>query len=243
MGRQAKHFYEFGPFRMDPINRVLLRDGEIVPLKRKVFETLAILVEHNGEVLDKDEMMNQLWPDSFVEESNLTQNVYMLRRALGESSRGVHYIATIPGRGYRFSAEIRELSDEGTEMVIETHTLSRVVITQEDSNTQQTARVAGHLRASAEKTGIKSSSAVFVVALLRHKRTVAVAISVLILAIAVAIFTRSSLKDAATASMPTPVVVPFTSYAGSESEPAFSPVGREIAFVWEIGRASCRERV
>src|SRR5262249_21656862 len=185
MGKQAQHFYEFGPFRIDTINRVLLREGEIVPLKRKVFETLAILVEHNGQVLDKDELMNRLWPDSFVEESNLTQNVYLLRRALGEGPGDHHYIATIPGRGYRFSADIRELGGEGTEVVIETHTLSRVVFTQEDSNSQKIVPKAGESRAGPEQTRGSRSGKVIVAALERHKVAAAVSLSVLVLTSAI----------------------------------------------------------
>jgi Tol biopolymer transport system component/DNA-binding winged helix-turn-helix (wHTH) protein len=233
MGKQAQHFYEFGPFRIDTINRVLLRDGEIVPLKRKVFETLAILVEHNGEVLDKDELMNRLWPDSFVEESNLTQNVYLLRRALGEGPRDHHYIATIPGRGYRFSADIRELGGEGTEMVIETHTLSRVIFTEEGSNAQKIVPMAGESRTGAEQTRGTRTWPAIVAALERQKIAAAVALSVLILTIAISIFFKSNHKNTAHPSLLPPVVVPFTSYPGSESEPAFSPDGHQIAFVWD----------
>jgi DNA-binding winged helix-turn-helix (wHTH) protein/TolB-like protein/Flp pilus assembly protein TadD len=113
MDSQIKHFYEFGPFRIDTSNRLLLRDGQPVPLKRKAVEVLLVLVKHKGEVLEKERLMETLWPDSFVEEANLTQSVYMLRKALGEQADGPRYIETIPRRGYRFAAEVKVWEDLG----------------------------------------------------------------------------------------------------------------------------------
>lgn len=113
MSSQTKHFYEFGPFRIDTSNRLLLRDGQPVPMKRKAVEVLLVLVEHSGEVVEKDRLMETLWPDSFVEEANLTQSVYMLRKALGEQADGPQYIETIPRRGYRFAAEVKVWEDVG----------------------------------------------------------------------------------------------------------------------------------
>jgi Tol biopolymer transport system component/DNA-binding winged helix-turn-helix (wHTH) protein len=104
MSQPIKHFYEFGPFRIDTANRLLLCNGEPVAVKAKAVETLLLLVQRNGEVVEKDELMNQLWPDSFVEEANLTQTIYMLRKALGEG----RYIETIPRRGYRFVAQVKD---------------------------------------------------------------------------------------------------------------------------------------
>ena len=97
MSAQPKHFYEFGPFRADPLKRILLRDGALVPLKPKVFEMLLVLVEARGQVLEKDELLRRVWPDSIVEESNLNVYVSLLRKALGESPNDRHYIVTISG--------------------------------------------------------------------------------------------------------------------------------------------------
>ena len=102
-GRQPRVFYEFGPFRLDVENQRLLKGGEPVSLKRKAVEMLVVLVEHRGRVVEKEALLRTLWPDSFVEESNLTQYVYLLRKALGDG-----YIATVSGRGYRFTAEALE---------------------------------------------------------------------------------------------------------------------------------------
>ena len=106
-------FYEFGPFQIDKVNHVLLRDGETLPLKPKAFDTLLLLIENRGRVLDKDEMLSRLWPDTVVEESNLSQNVYLLRKALGDESGGEAYIETMPKRGYRFVVSVNEVEDPG----------------------------------------------------------------------------------------------------------------------------------
>src|SRR5919199_2442268 len=106
------HLYEFGDFRLDASKRLLLRGaGEVVSLTPKVFDTLLYLVERGGAVVDKDELMHLVWPDTVVEENNLNQNISALRRALGES-RGEHrYILTVPGRGYRFVADVKTHAD------------------------------------------------------------------------------------------------------------------------------------
>lgn len=109
MNSPQRCFYEFGPFRLDSAKRLLLRNGELVPLKPKVFETLLILVEAQGQVLEKDELMQRIWPDSVVEENNLNVYISQLRRTLGESPDEHRYIVTIPGRGYRFVATVSKV--------------------------------------------------------------------------------------------------------------------------------------
>lgn len=104
MRRPPPKCYEFGPFVVDMAERRLLNDGEPVPLTRKTFETLLVLVENHGRVVDKEYLMKQVWPDANVEMANLTQTVFMLRKALGGS-----YIGTVPGRGYRLVGEVREV--------------------------------------------------------------------------------------------------------------------------------------
>ena len=99
--------YEFGPFRIDSTKRVLMRDGEPVQLTSKGLDTLLVLVAHRGEVVTKDDLMKTLWPDTVVEENNLTQQISMLRKALGERVGEHRYLVTIPGRGYSFVAEVR----------------------------------------------------------------------------------------------------------------------------------------
>ncbi|HEV2913423.1 MAG TPA: tetratricopeptide repeat protein [Pyrinomonadaceae bacterium] len=112
MSKPIAHFYDFGPFRVDTLKRLLLRDGRSVPLTSKVFDTLLALVSRGGEVLEKNELMRVLWPDTIVEENNLTQNISVLRKALGESRHEHRYIVTIPGRGYSFVAAVREACED-----------------------------------------------------------------------------------------------------------------------------------
>ncbi len=108
MSQQENHSYEFGRFRLKTAERVLLREGEPVPLTPKVFDILVTLVEHGGQVVAKDDLMKRVWPNTFVEEGNLTQNISLLRKALGETPGGVQFIETVPRRGYRFVADTNQ---------------------------------------------------------------------------------------------------------------------------------------
>jgi DNA-binding winged helix-turn-helix (wHTH) protein len=95
MSLRPLSFYEFGPFRINVTERLLQRGDELVPLSPKVFDTLLILVENHGHVVEKRELMELLWPDTYVEESSLTQNISLIRRALTDSETDRHYIETI----------------------------------------------------------------------------------------------------------------------------------------------------
>src|SRR6266496_2713466 len=108
MSRETPYFYDFGPFRLDTSERVLLRAGEPVTLTPKAFQTLLVLVKNSGHVVEKDQLMREVWPDSFVEEGGLSVNIFRLRRVLGDSNEPPHYIETVPRRGYRFVAQVRE---------------------------------------------------------------------------------------------------------------------------------------
>jgi TolB-like protein/DNA-binding winged helix-turn-helix (wHTH) protein len=105
-GLETRTCYEFGPFVLDTLQHALLKQGSPVPLTPKTYDTLLLLVQNNGRMLSKEELMRALWPDSFVEESNLTQQVSMIRKALGESASEPRYIVTVPGCGYRFVAPV-----------------------------------------------------------------------------------------------------------------------------------------
>jgi serine/threonine-protein kinase len=104
MSNRDKAMYAFGSFRFDARQRLFERDGERIPLAPKVFDTLLALLQQPGEVLDKEELIRKVWPDTFVEEGSLAQNISILRKLLGEPAQGRLYIETIPKRGYRFAA-------------------------------------------------------------------------------------------------------------------------------------------
>src|SRR4029077_13341754 len=112
------HFYEFGDFRLDTAKRLLQRlDGATVPLTPRVFETLLYMVEHHDTVLDKERLMEAVLPDTIVEENNLSQNISTRRRIFGETPDSHSYIVTIPGRGYRFVAEVSDQTGNGSATV------------------------------------------------------------------------------------------------------------------------------
>jgi DNA-binding winged helix-turn-helix (wHTH) protein/Flp pilus assembly protein TadD len=117
MKTAAKHFFEFGAFRLDASERLLLRQGESVSLTPKAFDMLVTLVENSGHLVEKSELMRKLWPDSFVEEGSLAQNVSLLRKALGESE-SQKFIETVPRRGYRFVAAVVSKAGRGADSSI-----------------------------------------------------------------------------------------------------------------------------
>ena len=133
MATGPKVLYEFGPFRVDPEKQVLLRDNQPVAITSKTFETLLILVRHSREVVSKDELMSELWPDAFVEEANLSQNIFMLRKALGDTPEDRRYIVTLPGKGYRFVAEVREVTEGAEDVIIASRSRSQMVVEQTDT--------------------------------------------------------------------------------------------------------------
>src|SRR5262245_32592644 len=120
MSHSTKHFYEFGSYRLDTSERILLCEGQLVPLTPKAFETLLVLVESNGRIIDKEELLSKIWPDTFVEEVSLAKKISLLRKTLGEDFAH-HYIETIPRRGYRFVAEVREVWLENTAPTLNQH--------------------------------------------------------------------------------------------------------------------------
>src|SRR5262245_2299075 len=108
MNHAAKHFYEFGPFRLEPAERLLLREGQPVPLMPKAFDTLLALVQNSGHLVKKDELMKEVWNGAIVEESGLARCISVLRKALGEGLKDHRYIETVPGHGYRFVGYVEE---------------------------------------------------------------------------------------------------------------------------------------
>jgi eukaryotic-like serine/threonine-protein kinase len=104
---QREAHYQFGPFRVDPEKELIFRDGEPVLLTPKAFQILLVLLRHGPETVTKDDLMKAVWPDSFVEEANLSRNIYLLRKALGEGPQDHRFVLTVPGRGYRLAERVQ----------------------------------------------------------------------------------------------------------------------------------------
>ena len=236
MKQSDKHFYEFGPFRLDIAERLLLRDGQHVPLTPKAFETLLILVENCGRVIDKDELLKKVWPDTFVEEVNLAKNVSYLRKILG-GEEAAQYIETIPKRGYRFVVMVKDVCDESAGPVWSPPADARVIDREEtekddyDSDSGPWLRPSGNGALSllgSESLPPPTKPRV------RHWGGLAIWSALgLTLGVAIwAIFFRPPKMS------PAPIlnIVPFTSFPGRETQAAFSPEGNQIAFVWDGGK-------
>jgi len=119
MAQPSQQLYEFGQFRLDANKRALLREGELVQLTPKCFEILLTLIERGVEGVSKDDLIQRVWPDTFVEEGNLTYNISMLRKALGERAAEHQYILTVPGHGYRFIGTEHRVSEVTTSIATE----------------------------------------------------------------------------------------------------------------------------
>jgi DNA-binding winged helix-turn-helix (wHTH) protein/TolB-like protein/Tfp pilus assembly protein PilF len=132
MEEHGNRLFDFGPFRVDPVERVLLRGGESVALTSKLFDILLLLVENNGRVVEKERLMSEVWPGTFVEEGNLTQNISLLRKVLSDG--GHQYIQTVPRRGYRFVGHVHEVVDE-RELIIEEHLRSQLIVEEHHTDT------------------------------------------------------------------------------------------------------------
>ena len=138
MSVQTKRVYEFGSFRIDTAERVLLREGKPVSLTPKAFEVLILLVESSGHIVEKEELINRVWSDSFVEEGNLKVTVSMLRKVL-ESPGEQQFIETVPRRGYRFAADVRELSDAGRELMLIERSRTDVTIEEDEESSGESS--------------------------------------------------------------------------------------------------------
>ncbi len=137
MSVRTKHLYEFGPFLVDRAERLLLRDGEVVPLTPRVFDVLALLLESRGHLLERDELLSAVWADSFVEEANLTVSISALRKALGDNNNGHKYIETVPKRGYRFVADVTVVEEEQKDLISPEQLRPHVVVGPEQASAYQ----------------------------------------------------------------------------------------------------------
>jgi DNA-binding winged helix-turn-helix (wHTH) protein/pimeloyl-ACP methyl ester carboxylesterase len=135
MSKISQPVFEFGPFRLNPAERLLVRGEQVIALSPKVFETLVLLVRNSGHLMNKDDLMQHLWPDSYVEETNLAQNISTLRKALNDGKDGAKYIETVPKVGYRFIASVQQAGGEAQPMIIRERTRAHIIVeTDEDED-------------------------------------------------------------------------------------------------------------
>src|SRR5262245_12021616 len=223
---QATPFYEFGPFRVDTVKYVLTRDGEVVPLNLKAFEILLALIQHRGQVLEKNELMQQVWPDTVVEENNLARNISSLRKALDEQPHGRQYILTVPGRGYRFVASVREVNGAREDFIALPANGSSA-----NASTFQTVNVSAIAAEPSPYEAFVGSEALNG-KIVPHKRWVIIALATLATLVmgvlAVSLIGRRSQGDS-----PAPQqrkLWQLTFDPGLESEPSWAPDGRMLAY-------------
>lgn len=235
MHSPAQHCYEFGRFRLDAGERLLLSDSAVVPLPPKAFELLLVMVENAGRVLTKEELMKRVWPDSFVEEANLSHNIYKLREVLGERHNGEKYIETVPRRGYRFVGKVVSAADESVDVLLAEHTRAHVIIEEETSDEQATTfRVANAANAAPIETQRQL-----------HHTLRGAPVKVLFFSIGLAALAGAALWQrqgsnprASVTSLPPAYTVPLTSFPDDEFSPALSPDGKLVAYSWQGGKKS-----
>ncbi|PYS56670.1 MAG: hypothetical protein DMF76_24310 [Acidobacteria bacterium] len=140
MSKQINQIYEFGDFRLETAEQLLLHRGQPISLTPKAFDTLLVLVQSSGHLVEKDELMKRVWADAFVEEANLARNVWALRKTLEDDNGEHRYIETVPKRGYRFIAPVREVASADTGVLIQRRVRARIVSEEEETSEEPQVR-------------------------------------------------------------------------------------------------------
>lgn len=232
MTRQYRQLYEFDQFRLDAEAGCLLRAGELMALPPKAFELLLLLVEGRGQIIKKDFLMEALWGDTFVEESNLTQNIYLLRKTLGKTAAGEPFIETHSKRGYRFVPPVQTVTlpieeDEEDELLVARLTKEHIVITETEVAENEASALPTRAAALPPAAAVRQP---------RPHRLVFAGLALALLAGAgFGLWRWLARNDAPTA----PAALqsePLTGAAGEEDYPVFSPDGRQVAYVWDGGQ-------
>src|SRR5262245_9907926 len=219
INQQSQPIYEFGPYRLDAAERLLWRDGEVVPLQPKVFDLLVVMVERHGRLLEKDELMKAVWPDTIVEEVNLANNISILRKTLSEN--GERYIETAPKRGYRFVASVQELTGEIRRLSVE----SRLGL---DGVTKEAVAAADSDEDASSSAALKPKPLANVIK--RYRRAAIPALAALIIVGAAIAYAPSLIRQRSQIDRAPKTLARVTFDRGLQSEPTWSPDGRFIAY-------------
>ncbi len=200
MSQRNKPLYAFDKFRLDVSERILWRDGERVPLSEKAFETLYVLVKHANHLVRKDELLNEVWVDVIVEENNLDKNISLLRQVLGERAGAGKFIETVRGHGYRFVAEVQEITDADTSSV-NGSSLMPLAIADAPAQDEET---------SSQFAPAKTELLIDKKAAPKNNRLIAIVVcSLLILVSLLAYLWRENIGPASTTPIKTIAVLPF----------------------------------
>src|SRR5262249_17591157 len=225
---RTMRFYEFGPFRVDTVKYVLTRDGEVAPLNLKAFEILLALIENRGQVLEKNELMQRVWPDTVVEENNLARNISALRKALDEHPNEHQYIMTVPGRGYRFVASVREVGGASEDLTAPS--TDGLQVNGSDALHSMNGAAAAAGPATDEEPERNEANEALNGKIVPHRRWALIALAALaalVIAVpAILLISRRSQVEAP----PPRKLWQLTFDPGLESEPSWSPDGRMLAY-------------
>jgi Tol biopolymer transport system component/DNA-binding winged helix-turn-helix (wHTH) protein len=218
-----KYIYEFSDFRMNPAEQLLLQHGQPIALTPKVFETLLILVQSEGRLIEKDDFIKQLWPDVFVEDVTLAQNISQLRKALGDGKAGAPIIQTVHKRGYRFTPAVGKIAcdkDGAEKSPSESFPTSPEPI-EPQSATSSIEPIPPSTHDTPERKGRLGG------------RILAVTACILIVALAVIFVPRARKTRHGALSSARMRMVPLLSVPGKVSDPVLSPNAEEVAFIWD----------
>jgi Tol biopolymer transport system component/DNA-binding winged helix-turn-helix (wHTH) protein len=246
MENPTRHFYTFGDYSVDVSERQLLRGGEPVAMPPKVFDTLLVLVENRGRILEKDWLMQKIWPDSFVEESSLAQYVFQLRKTLADDAGEHRFIETIPKRGYRFIAPVAEevaLQLNGKARGVSEPALSSVPPRASEDALRLSVTDAHNKNVTVAREAFASLAEGASPALLTSSRFIKSSGAVtffmaLVVALTVGIVFLAQRSSNVPAS-PAPVQITKLTSTGRAISPAISPDGKYVAYVMDdLGKQS-----
>lgn len=240
MSKQFNYLYEFGEFRLDAAERVLRRGDKLVPLTSKAFETLLVLVQRGGHVVEKDELMKEVWADTIVEEANLARNIWTLRKALGDDEGEHRYIETVPKRGYRFVARVTTLHEDDSDLILTRRIRAQIVREEEEYDAaiiQSQSMANGKASAGTDeiKTAVSTITHSLSAEIKRHKTGAVLAAAVLVVATITGVFGlyKFLLRNRPAAPSPALQVLQAsqaTAWSSLDMYPSFSPDGNSIAY-------------